>query len=242
MVSSSCARLCRQVNYIGELKVNPFFRSSIGRKYIVGVTGILLVLFVIGHMLGNLQIFLGQKALNDYAAFLKSIPGPLWAARIGLLAAFVIHLALALRLKWENVQARPASYAVENTVRASMSSKIMALSGTIILLYVVGHILHFTTGTILPEYAHLQDDLGRHDVYTMVVKGFQIPLVSIAYVLAMCLLWSHLSHGISSVFQTLGFRTHRNHQLVDRLGPALSTGIVIGYVIVPLSILFGFVR
>lgn len=222
--------------------MNPFFRSSIGRKYIVGVTGIFLVLFVVGHMLGNLQIFLGPKALNDYAAFLKSIPGPLWAARIGLLAAFVIHLALALKLKWENVEARPASYAVDNTVEASLSSRIMALSGTLILLYVVGHVMHFTLGMILPEYAHFQDETGRHDVYAMVVKGFQVPLVSIAYVVAMCLLWSHLRHGISSVFQTLGFRTKRNKDFVDMLGPVLSTGIVIGYVIVPLSILFGFVR
>jgi succinate dehydrogenase / fumarate reductase, cytochrome b subunit len=222
--------------------VNSFFRSSIGRKYVVGATGILLVLFVIAHMIGNLQIFLGPKAINDYAAFLKSIPGPLWIARIGLLAAFVIHLSVALKLKWENTKARPTSYAADNTVQATLSSRIMALSGTLILFYVVGHLLHFTLGVILPEYAHFKDELGRHDVYRMVVQGFKVPLVSISYVVAMCLLWSHLKHGISSVFQTLGFRTARNKQVVDALGPLLSTGIVIGYVVVPLSILFGFVK
>jgi len=222
--------------------VNNFFRSSIGRKYIVGATGIALVLFAIGHMLGNLQIFLGPKAINDYAALLKSMPALLWGARIGLLVAFTLHIATALKLKWENVQARPTPYAADNTVQASSSSRMMALSGTMILLYVVGHLLHFTLGLILPEYAHLKDELGRHDVYTMVVRGFQKPVFSIAYVVAMCFLWSHLRHGISSVFQTLGFRNPRNKNVIDMLGPVLSTGIILGYVVVPLSILFGLVK
>lgn len=222
--------------------VNTFFRSSIGRKYIVGVTGILLVLFVIAHMIGNLQVFLGPKAINDYAAFLKSIPGPLWIARIGLIGAFVLHLSFALKLKWESMQARPQPYSADATVKATVNSRIMALSGSLILLYVVGHLLHFTFGLILPEYFNFHDSEGRHDVYAMIIKGFQVPAVSIVYIVAMLLLWSHLSHGISSVVQTLGFRSGRNAKVVDMVGPILSTILVVGYISIPFSILVGIVR
>jgi len=209
---------------------------------VVGVTGILLIVFVVAHLLGNLQIFLGQKALNDYAALLKSIPLPLWIARIGLLAAFVIHLTVALRLKWENARARPELYAAENTAEASVSSRIMALTGSIVLFYVIGHVLHFTLGVFLPELHQLHDSQGRQDVFLMMVRSFQIPAVSIAYIISMCFLWSHLSHGISSVFQTLGFRTSRNRAIVDALGPGLSGLILLGYISIPLAVLVGLVK
>jgi len=221
--------------------MNQFFRSSIGRKYDVGVTGLALILFAFIHMLGNLQIFVGQKAINDYAAFLKSMPTVLWGARIGLVSVFLIHIAFALKLYFENRAAKPEGYAVSNTVRASASSRFMALSGTLLLMYVVGHLLHFTLGVILPEYYHLRDAEGRHDVYSMVVKGFQVAPVAVVYIVAMLLLWSHLSHGITSVFQSLGVRSSAS-SVVKNLGPILSTILVIGYLSVPLSVLLGIVH
>ncbi len=219
-----------------------FFKSSIGRKYIVGITGIALILFVIIHMLGNLQVFIGPKAINDYAALLKSMPVVLWGARLGLIVVFVVHLSFALKLYFENRAARPQPYAVNDTVQATLSSRIMALSGTIILFYVVGHLLHFTLGVILPEYYELKDAQGRHDVYTMILKGFQLPYISIFYIVAMLLLWSHLSHGITSVFQSLGFKASGAKRSFANLGPVLSTIIIAGYISVPLSILLGFVK
>jgi succinate dehydrogenase / fumarate reductase cytochrome b subunit len=222
--------------------VIKFFKSSIGRKYIVGITGIALILFVIIHMLGNLQVFIGPKAINDYAALLKSMPVVLWGARLGLIVVFVVHLSFALKLYFENRAARPQPYAVNDTVQATLSSRIMALSGTIILFYVVGHLLHFTLGVILPEYYELKDAQGRHDVYTMILKGFQLPYISIFYIVAMLLLWSHLSHGITSVFQSLGFKASGAKRSFANLGPVLSTIIIAGYISVPLSILLGFVK
>jgi len=222
--------------------VNQFFRSSIGRKYVVGITGIALIIFAVVHMLGNLQIFLGPKAINDYAALLKSMPALLWGARIGLLAVFIIHVTFTLKLYLENRAAKPDGYAVEDTRRASFSSRIMALSGTLILMYVVGHLLHFTLGVILPEYFELRDAQGRHDVYSMMVRGFQVPAVSIFYIIAMCLLWSHLSHGISSIFQSLGIKTAGTRNTIEKMGPVLATVLIVGYIAVPLSVLCGIVK
>ena len=117
----------------------------------------------------------------------------------------------------------------------------MALSGTIILLYVIGHLLHFTLGVILPEYAELQDAQGRHDVYSMVVKGFQVTPIAIFYIIALLLLWSHLSHGISSIFQSLGIRSSKNG-IIANVGPVLSSILIVGYVSIPLSVMFGFIK
>ena len=221
--------------------MNQFFNSSIGRKYVVGLTGIALILFLIAHLLGNLQIFAGPKAINDYAAFLESVPQLVWPARIGLLVMFVLHFSFALKLYLENRAARPKSYALEDTVQATVASRIMALSGTIILMFVIGHLLHFTLGIILPEYAELQDAQGRHDVYSMVIKGFQVTPIALFYVLALLLLWSHLSHGISSVFQSLGI-SHSKKGVIGNLGPVLSSILIIGYVSIPLSVMFGLVK
>ena len=221
--------------------MNQFFKSSIGRKYVVGVTGIVLILFLVVHLLGNLQIFVGPKAINDYAAFLKSMPVLIWPARAGLLLMFVLHFSFALKLYFENRAARPKSYAVENSVQATISSRVMALSGTIILLYVIGHLLHFTLGVILPEYSELQDALGRPDVYSMVVKGFQVTPVAVFYIIALLLLWSHLSHGISSIFQSLGVG-QSNKGLISNIGPVLSTLLILGYISIPLSVMLGLVK
>lgn len=225
----------------GKSLNSSLFRSSIGRKFLMALTGLMLIGFVIAHLLGNLQVFAGQEALNSYAHLLKSNPKLLWGARGGLILAFIIHVVTALQLRAANAAARPVPYAYNNTVQATLASRTMALSGVIILFYVIGHLLHFTLGIILPQYASLVDSQGRHDVYSMLVHGFQVRPVAIAYIFCLALLWSHLSHGISSVFQTLGFNHPRYTACVKRLGPGLSALIILGYISIPLAVMLGYV-
>jgi succinate dehydrogenase / fumarate reductase, cytochrome b subunit len=218
-----------------------FFSSSIGRKAIVGVTGLALIIFLIGHLLGNLQIFLGQDAINNYGVFLRSMPTLIWSARIGLIFVFVVHLIFALKLWKENREARPTAYVAEGTVKATKASRTMALTGSVVLLFVIGHLLHLTFQVILPENAHFVDAKGRHDIYTMVVLGFMNPLVTGLYVLALLMAGSHLSHGIASVFQSLGFRRFLSPAKLDCSSKGLAWLLILGYISIPLAIFTGLV-
>lgn len=219
-----------------------FFSSSIGLKVLMAVTGVGLVLFLVAHLLGNLQLFLGQAAFNDYAAFLKSIPGPLWAARIGLIVFFVLHIVTAIKLSRQNSASRPQEYAYQNTVQASVASRTMLKSGMLILAFVVYHLLHFTLGAAHSEYFHLTDSLGRHDVYSMVVRSFQQPEISAAYILLLLFVGFHLSHAIPSFFRTLGFYHPAYTHMIDRGGRALSALIALGYISIPVSVLAGIIQ
>ncbi len=216
--------------------------STVGIKFLVAVTGLIWVLFVTIHMLGNLQIYLGPEAINSYAAFLKSNPGPLWAARFGLLAALIVHVWGIMKLSLANRKARPTPYAVKKTVRSTFSSRTMVMSGLVLLSFVIYHLLHFTLGVTHPEHFRLEDAVGRHDVYSMTVLGFQQPLVSIAYIVATLLLGLHLSHGISSLFQTMGLSRPWIAPLIERLGLVVTVIVVIGNVMIPLSALFGLIE
>ncbi len=239
----------------GNHKMNPlgkailqFWRSSIGRKIIVAVTGILLVLFLLGHVAGNLLVFQGREAMNDYAQFLHTMlhGQGVWIARIGLLVAVGLHIWATVSLTIENRAARTARYAHDNTVQASKSSRIMIWSGLTILAFVVFHILHFPV-RIDPELATLHDaeyaaahpGEERHDVYAMVVRGFQNPLVTLFYIVGVTLLCSHLSHGIASIFQTLGIRTRKSAGFEEKLGWAISVALWLGFLSIPVSALFG---
>ena len=216
--------------------------STVGIKFLVAVTGLIWVLFVTVHMLGNLQIYLGPEAINSYAAFLKSNPGPLWVARFGLLAALVIHVWGITKLSLANRKARPTPYAVKKTVRSTFSSRTMVMSGLVLLSFVIYHLLHFTMGVTHPEHFHLEDAVGRHDVYSMTVLGFQQPIVSIAYIVATLLLGLHLSHGVASLFQTMGLSRPWIAPLIERLGLVVTVIVVIGNVMIPLSALFGLIE
>ena len=215
--------------------------SSIVKKFIVAVIGLCLVLFVIAHLAGNLQMFAGQDAVNHYAATLRSMPALLWTARIGLIVVFVLHVTTAFQLYRRNRAARPNDYVAQATVQATLASRTMIFSGAFVLLYIIGHLLHLTFGLVLPEHAHLVDAQGRHDVFSLVVLGFQNKLVSFFYIAAMLVLWSHLRHGISSMFQTVGVRFPQCAPVVDQLGPLLATVIVVGYISIPLGVLTGLI-
>ncbi len=218
------------------------FNSSIGGKVIMALSGAGLVLFVLVHMAGNLQMFIGQDAMNNYGVTLRKLGPLLWVVRLGLLGIFAAHVAYALRLKLQNRAARPVAYASKKTVQATLASRTMVVSGLIILAFAIYHLLHFTFGVTDPRNFNMSDAQGRHDIYNMVVHGFQNVLVSGFYILAMVLLFSHLSHGAASFFQSLGWNQPRFQAWLKRFGPAVAWLVCLGFVSVPIAVLLGFIK
>jgi succinate dehydrogenase / fumarate reductase cytochrome b subunit len=229
----------------GEGEVFAVFRSSVGRKAIMAVTGLGLVVYVVAHMLGNLQIYLGRDVINSYAQMLKGAPVLLWTARIGLAALFVAHIYLGVTLYAENRAARPVRYVRYEPRAATISSRTMLISGLVILAFVVYHLLHFTVGTVLPENFQRREAIAggadRHDVYAMVVLGFRQPAVAASYVIAQLFLGLHLYHAVPSLFQSLGLKHPRYNALIDKLGLGITLAVVLGNVSIPLSIWLGLV-
>ena len=222
-----------------------FYRSSIGSKVVMAATGLLLLLFVIGHLLGNLLVYAGRDKLNDYAEFLGHNPMLVWTVRVGLLVVFALHIATSIRLSSVNKAARPERYAYTNTVQASAASRYMVVSGVMVLCYVVYHLLHFTVGVTDAKAFGMRQTLPdghtRHDVFGMLVTGFQNDLVVAIYVVANLLLAWHLSHGIASLFQSLGVRSGRFTPIIEKVGFWLSALIGAGFLSIPLSIRLGLV-
>lgn len=220
-----------------------FLGSSVGRKAIVALTGLALLGFVIAHLLGNLQLFLGPEALNAYAAKLQDLGALLWVARGGLLFVFVVHVAMTLKLAAENKAARPVAYAHPvGKVAADPATRLMLLTGLTVLLFVAYHLAHFTLGVVHPEHHEVPlDALGQHNIYAMVVAGFSNPLVSGLYAAAMVALGLHLHHGIASVFQTLGLTNSSYAPLLQKLGRALAWTLCLGNASMPIAVLTGLV-
>jgi len=226
---------------------NRVFGSSLGKKYIMAVSGAFLFLFVIGHLAGNLQIFLGPESINRYGHFLQTNPELIWPARIGLLALVFLHIWAAVRLTMENRAARPIAYAHYEVVAASYASRTMFMSGVIILVFILYHLLHFTvqvqqinfTGQ---NFVELHDPQKRHDIFQMMVLGFSKIGVSGFYLLGVGLLCLHLSHGISSMFQSLGWKNKAYGQFLDPMARVVAFVIFLGYVSIPIAILLGFGR
>ena len=195
----------------------------------MAITGFLLFGFVMVHMLGNLQIFLGEDSLNGYAKFLKSVPELLWPARIGLLGLVILHLWTGISLWVDNRAARPVKYGSgKPPVAASLASRTLLISGTIIFAFIVFHLAHFTLGWFDPKLLSFTDTQGRHNVFQMVLEGFANPFVSIFYIVAMGLLCLHLSHGVSSMFQSLGLKSGAWDGAIDKFAKAASALIVLG--------------
>jgi len=216
-----------------------FWESSIGKKLIVAITGIVLVGFLVAHMSGNLLIYAGRGALNDYAEFLHHFlhGAGIWLFRLVLIVAFVLHIVATIELTRQNRAARVSRYEFDATVQAPRSSRIMIISGLTILAFVIFHILHFTI-PVSPSLQGMHDPLDpdRIDVYGMVIKGFQNPLVVIFYIVGVSLLCSHLSHGIASIFQTLGLRTEKTRGLIGVIGWAISIVLLVGFLSVPVLV------
>lgn len=217
---------------------SAYWSSSIGKKFIVAITGIVLVLFLAGHLSGNLLMFVGRHAFNEYAEFLHTMVHGfgVWIARIGLLVMLILHVAATICLVRQNRSASKA-YEYKATIQASKSSRIMIWTGLTILAFVIFHLLHFTV-RVNTDLAKL----GATDPYGMVVVGFKNPLVVLFYVISMTLLCSHLSHGVASIFQTLGLRSKKTEGTIRQLSIAYSFIIWAGFISIPLSILAGLVK
>jgi len=220
------------------------FTSSIGKKYLMALSGLVLIGFVFVHMAGNLQILMGQEKINAYAHALQSLPLPiLWGSRLFLLAAVLIHAVTAYQLVKENRRARPNQNYIEPTKRAGLASLQMGLTGSILLAFIIFHLLHFTIRTIYPEYSEMMTVVGSpdsneiHDVYSMVLAGFQHTWISVFYVVAMFLLCGHLAHGVSSAFQSLGIRSESWRVKLELAAKAYAWLIFVGFSIVPLLVL-----
>lgn len=212
--------------------------TTIGRKIVMAATGVALLGFVLAHMAGNLLIYNSPEALNDYAAWLQGHP-LLWVARIGLLAVFLVHLVTAASLILEKRRARPVAYAQRDLVATGLASRTMALTGALVLFFVVLHLAHFTFGAFGGEHMHRVDAQGRHDVHAMVVGAFENPFVAGGYVAAMLLLGFHLLHGLQSSVQTLGFNHGSYNGLIQIVSRTLVAVIVVGNCSFPVLIQLG---
>ncbi len=211
-----------------------FYRSTVGKKILMAVTGIILVVFVIEHMVGNLLTFKGPDAINAYAAFLKSSKEVLWTFRIGLLVTLIIHVDSMVQLTRLNRSSRPPAgrYAKTTHQAATPAARSMRWGGVFLLLFLVYHLLHLTTGTVHPDFSHT-------DVHHNLMVAFRIPWKVAMYGAAMVALAMHLYHGVWSLFQTLGV----SHPHLEKprlwLATALAVVIPLGFVSIPLAILLG---
>ncbi len=216
-----------------------FSDSSIGRKLVMAATGGLLILFLVAHVVGNLQMFAGQEKINAYGAMLREMPAVLWPARAGLLAIFAVHVLMAFQLRSLNSKAKPQKYESPATVQASAASLYMLETGLVVLFFVVMHLLHFTLGTLQPENFHLLDAKGRHDIYSIVILGFQNRAYALAYVLCMIGLGVHLSHAIASMFQTLGWYSTYATPIVRKASRLVAGALVLAYISIPVAVQLG---
>lgn len=214
-----------------------FIGSTIGRKIVMAVTGFILVGFVIAHMAGNLQMFLGPAAMHEYAVFLRSVlhGTGLWIARGGLLVGAVLHIWAATSLTMENRRARPKGYRTWQPSASTLASRTMRWSGYLLLIYIVYHLLHMTFGTVHPDFWELEP-------YHNLVSAFQSKVVAITYIVAMILLGFHLDHGVWSMLRTMGLSHPRYVKLARTASAGLSVLVVIGYISIPVAVLMGVLR
>lgn len=221
-----------------------FYRSDLGKKAVMAVTGIMFFGFVLGHMFGNLKLYLGAEALNHYAEWLREFGSPLlphggllWIARVVLLAAVALHILSATQLTLKSRRARSRDFKGRDTVQATYASRTMVWGGVIIALFIFYHLAHLTWGW---GWAHPEFEPGK--VYENVVAGFSVPWVSAFYILANLALGLHLYHGLWSMFQTLGWHAAGNpHDWRRRFAQVFALVIVAGNISFPIAVLSGLV-
>jgi succinate dehydrogenase / fumarate reductase cytochrome b subunit len=216
--------------------VRRFWASTIGKKIVMAVTGLIGVGFVIGHMLGNLQVFLGPAKFNAYAHFLRSLGELLWVVRGLLIAAVILHVVAAVQLSRGRLAARPTSYKHGSQREVStFASRTIRWGGALLLIFIVFHILHFTTLSVFRDYS-------RTDVYSNVVRGFSVWWVVLLYVAAMAALGLHLYHGVWSSLRTLGASKPSPNPLRRPAAAALGIALWLGFTVIPLAVFAGIVR
>ena len=207
----------------------------------MAVSGLVLVGFIISHLLGNLLIFGGPEALNAYGAKLRHLGWLLWVARVFLIVMVAVHITTSVQLAVENRRARPQRYRVQRYAETTPAARAMLVSGLLVLAYLVYHLLHFTFRVTNPEISHGVDALGRHDIYSMVVRSFQQPLIALTYIAGMAFVCLHLSHGVGSAFQTLGLTTERTIPVLTWISRLFALAVFLGYCAIPVAVLLGVV-
>jgi succinate dehydrogenase / fumarate reductase cytochrome b subunit len=213
-----------------------FLGSSIGKKVVMAVTGLALFGFVIAHMVGNLQVYLGPEVLNAYAKALRDLGPLLWVARIGLLVAVALHIWAAYTLTLMNRAARPVGYREKEHRESTYASRTMRWSGVLLALFIVYHLMHLTWGSAHPDFNH------SGDVYHNFVVGFRPVLVTGVYVVAMLFLGLHLYHGVWSLMQTLGLSHPRYDTLRHAFAALVAVVVVVGNISMPVAVLAGWVE
>jgi succinate dehydrogenase / fumarate reductase cytochrome b subunit len=213
------------------------FSDSIGRKVVMAITGLLMVLFVVGHLAGNSSIFVGPNGINTYAEKLHALPALVWITRVVMLTAVTLHLVISIKITMENEEANPTKYAVTRMLRATFAGRTMIYSGLVIGAFIVYHLLHFTVRAPFTGALVSTDALNRFDVFAMVQDAFRNAGIAAIYVLAMVSLFLHLSHGIQSTFQSLGLNNTKSMPKFGVFGKALSLVFLIGYGAIPVLIL-----
>lgn len=220
--------------------IGRYLRSSVGAKHVMAITGLLLLLFAVVHMLGHLQMFGGQDMYNAYAHFLQNLWEVKWPTRAGLLGLLLVHVATALWLVMKNRAARPERYAVWKPVTSTVSSRSMAWTGMALFGFLAFHILHFTVGAVAADHFHTLDPKDRYDAYSMFVYGFQNIAIYAVYLVGMLGLALHLGHGAVSWLQSLGLR-HPKYRY-DKLGRAIAAFLFVGYMLPPTAVLAGIIK
>lgn len=219
------------------------YRSTIGKKVIMAVTGLMLVGFVIAHMAGNLQMFSGPAKMNAYAAFLKSTGELLWVARAGLLAATILHVLMAWQLTQIKKNARPVGYEKREPQVSTWASRSMRWGGFLLLVFIVFHIFHMTTGTLHPvASAPGSAPFSHTDVYGNVINAFRNPLVTAFYVVSMLFLMLHLFHGAWSSVRTLGLTKPSRNPLSRRVSTVIALVVWLGFTAIPIAVILGAIR
>lgn len=217
-------------------RVLAVWRTSVGKKAVMAITGLIMVAYLVTHVLANLLVFQGPEKINAYSRFLHGTGGALWAARLALLAAVILHIAAAVQLTTRKAAARPVGYAGGRQPQVStLASRTIRWGGVLILLFLVYHILHFTLGTVHGSFV-------EGDPYHNVAAGFANPLVVVFYELALVAVGLHLYHGVWSSGRSLGVSQPSPHPIRRQLALALSVLVWAGFAVIPVAVYAGVIR
>ena len=222
-------------------KILLFITSPIGGKIIMALSGVIIIIFLLGHALGNLLIFSSQSSLNSYAHWLQQ-SSFLWVFRFTMLFLLLLHVFLAVRIYLQNRSARIAPYFISKDIQLSLSSKTMFLTGLLTLVFIFFHIAHLTIGWVSTTSFTELDNNQMIDVYNNVIRGFKQPAISFFYLFSILFMSLHLHHAVKSLFQTLGFHHENLHKFLDYLAPALIITLMLAFISIPLSVMLGLLQ
>lgn len=223
------------------MKIKDFYDHIVGKKILMACTGFFLVFFIIVHLLGNSSIYLGPDGINAYTKQLHSMPLFVWLFRLVMAALFILHVITGIQLYVQNSSSKPIKYSVKKSLKATFPSKNMIWTGVVIAAFLTYHLLHFTFRITGAEPLGT-DELGRPDVYSMVLAGLKDAPSAIAYIIGLTALLLHILHGIQSLFQTTGLNCEKMQPGIIKASRAVAFVIFIGYLAIPIVIFAGILR